>query len=90
MTDFLLKVDGQIVNPVIYFMMGLALVYFLWGVAEYIMKANEPEGRETGTRHIIWGIVGLLIMFGVFGIAHIILNSIGVGSGNTDINTIIK
>jgi hypothetical protein len=55
----------------------LALVYFLWGVVEYLMHADEPEARSTGARHMIWGVIGLAIMVGVFGIMNIIINTIG-------------
>jgi hypothetical protein len=78
MNPFLLKVETLIVNPVIYFMIGLAFVYFLWGVVEYLIHADEPEARATGTQHMIWGVIGLAIMFSVFGIIGIIIKTFGI------------
>jgi len=72
------KIDTLIINPLIYFMIGLAVVYFLWGVVEYLIHGDEPDARATGTQHMIWGIVGLAIMVGVFGIINIIEKTIGV------------
>jgi len=65
----------------------LGLVYFIYGVIEYVAHGDNEEGRTTGTRHMIWGIVGLFIMFGVFGIIHLILNTFGINDPN--VNTII-
>jgi len=78
MSDLLKKIEVAIINPLLYFMMGLALVYFLWGVVEYLMHGDEPDARATGTQHIIWGIIGLTIMVSVFGIMRLIESTIGV------------
>ena len=72
------KIDAAIINPLIYFMIGLATVYFLWGVVEYLIHGDEADARATGTQHMIWGVVGLAIMIGVFGIIGIIERTIGI------------
>lgn len=85
---FLYKVNNAIVNPLIYLMMAVALVSFLWGVAQYVNKGDNEDSRAEGSRHMLWGIVGLFIMFGVFGIIHIILNTFGISDPN--VNVFIK
>ena len=69
-------------------MMAVALVMFLWGVVQYVGKGDNEEARATGARHILWGLVGLFIMFGVFGIIHIILNTFSINDPN--VNVFIK
>ena len=66
-------------------MMAVALVYFLWGVAQYVGKGDNEESRSTGAQHMLWGIVGLFIMFGVFGIIHIIMNTFGINDPNVNV-----
>ncbi len=78
MEKLLKNIESQIVDPLLYFMIGLAMIYFLWGVVMYLKDANEPEARATGRNHMIWGIIGLTIMVGVFGIMHIIIDTVGV------------
>lgn len=78
MTNLLNKISDQIINPVILLLFVLALLYFIWGVTQYIIKADSDEQREQGRQHIIWGIVGMFIMFAVKGIIEIIKNTIGV------------
>jgi len=85
---FLYKVNANIVNPIIYLMMAVALVSFLWGVLQYVGKGDDAESRSTGARHMLWGIIGLFIMFGVFGIIHIVLNTFSINDPN--VNVFIK
>lgn len=75
--NFVGKVNRYITNPIIIFMFAAALVYFLYGVVEFLMNAETAEGRETGKSHMLWGLVGMFIMFGVFTILKIIQTTIG-------------
>ena len=76
--DFLRKLDAVIVNPLIYLLFGVALIVFLWGVVQYLVSNDSEEGRTTGKRHILWGVVGMFIMASAFGILHIIVNTFGI------------
>ncbi|MFA5933930.1 MAG: hypothetical protein WC795_01750 [Candidatus Paceibacterota bacterium] len=72
------KVSELILNPLIIFMFVLALLYFLYGVYEFISNADSDKGRATGKQHIIWGLVGMAIMMSVFGIMNLLINTLGV------------
>ncbi len=72
MPDFIAKVLDQIVNPIIYLLFGLAVLYFLYGVIDFIKNAATPEKRTEGAKHIIWGIIGLFIMVSAIGLKHVI------------------
>ncbi|HRY30977.1 MAG TPA: hypothetical protein P5328_01125 [Candidatus Paceibacterota bacterium] len=74
--SFLSKIASVIVNPLIRLLFAVALVVFLWGIFNYIKGASNPEARETGRRHIIWGLIGMLIMVSVFGIIKLALDTI--------------
>ena len=71
-----------VVNPVIYVIVGLAVIYFLYGVFNFIRNAENPEKRLEGARHILWGIVGIAIMFSVFALVNVIRNTIGPDQHN--------
>ncbi len=68
------KVTDLIINPLIGLMIGIGLIVFIWGVIEFIAGADNDQKRQQGKRHIVWGIVGLAVMVGVFGIIRIIIN----------------
>lgn len=68
------KIAEHILNPVIGLMFGIAVIFFIYGVIEFITKADSDEGRRTGRNHIIWGILGMFIMLASFGLIEIIIN----------------
>jgi hypothetical protein len=78
MDALLLKVNQYVLNPIIGFMFVLALAYFVFGVIEYFLYENSDAERETGKRHILWGLVGLVIMTGFWGIIQILASTLNV------------
>ena len=76
--DVMFKVNANIINPAIEFAFIIATVIFLWGVFQFIMGAADKDKRQEGKDHMLWGFVGFLIMFGVYGIITILTNTIGV------------
>jgi hypothetical protein len=72
------KINLYVVNPAIEFAFIIATVVFLWGVFQFIAGAGDKDKRQEGKDHILWGIVGFVIMFGVFGIINILANTIDV------------
>lgn len=66
------------VNPLIYVLFGVAVLYFLWGVYKFVENSEEPGARSEGAQHILWGIIGIAIMMSAFAILRMTLDSIGV------------
>ncbi|MCH7529516.1 hypothetical protein IIB50_00080 [Patescibacteria group bacterium] len=77
-TEFVSNVNQYIINPLIGLLFTLALVMFLYGGAQFILRASEDEGRETGKQHMIWGVIGMFIMISVFGILGVVTNTFGI------------
>ncbi|MES2315281.1 MAG: hypothetical protein V4486_00915 [Patescibacteria group bacterium] len=73
--SFLNNVNAQIVNPLIKLLFALAIAFFLWGVFEFILNQENEEKRSTGKQHMLWGIIGITIMMGVFFIMNLIINT---------------
>ncbi|MCX6752487.1 MAG: hypothetical protein NTZ87_03240 [Candidatus Nomurabacteria bacterium] len=78
LNQFITNVDSMIINPLIIFLFALALVYFLYGLFEFIANGANDEKKTTGKSHMLWGIVGLTIMMGVWAILGIILNTLNI------------
>ena len=83
---FLGKVNENIINPAIQFSFIIATVVFLYGVLQFIRNTKDPKEREKGKDHIMWGIVGFLIMFGVYSIINILMNTFGFAGNGTQID----
>jgi len=71
------KIYNVILNPIIALLFALAFVYFIWGVIRYAWSGEQESMREEGKRSIVWGVVGMFIMFSVFGIMRLIIGTIG-------------
>ena len=81
---FLSSVDRLIINPLIVLLFALALLFFLYGMLEFLVNQANDEKRTTGKSHMIWGIVGITIMFGVFAIMNMILNTFNIRGINPE------
>ncbi|MFH1626919.1 MAG: hypothetical protein ABH971_02370 [bacterium] len=68
----------NIVNPIIYLLMVLSVIYFIWGIMVFIKNADNADKRKEGYLHMLWGIIGIFIMISARGIIHIIISSMGL------------
>ena len=75
---FIANVDNMIINPLIGFLFALAIAFFLYGVLEFFMNQENEEKKTTGKSHMIWGVIGITIMLGVWTILSIVLNTLGI------------
>lgn len=80
LNTFLAKVVAQVINPLILLLAAVAFVLFFWGVFEFIMHAGDEGKRAEGKSAILWGIIGLVIIFGAYGIINIALGTFNLGT----------
>lgn len=71
------KINSEILNPIIGLLFALALLYFVWGVYEFIQGADDESKRRDGQQHMLWGVIGLAIMISAFGIMQVVCKTIG-------------
>ena len=72
---FVSRVVVQIINPIILLLSASAFVVFVWGVFEFVAHAGDATKRKTGREAIFWGLIGLVIIFGAYGIINIALGT---------------
>lgn len=77
---FLDNIVVEIIDPIILLLSGGAFVVLLWGIFQFIYHAGDSTKRAEGRSAILWGIVGLVIIFGAFGIINIALRTFSLGS----------
>ncbi len=75
---FLASVVDQIINPVILLLAASAFVVFVWGAFEFVVHAGDEGKREEGRKAILWGLIGLVIIFGAYGIINLALGTFGI------------
>ena len=74
-------------NQFIPFLILIATVLFLWGVVRYITAGGDEEKIKEGRNLMIFGIIALAVMIGVWGFVNIVLSFV---FGTTATNTIPK
>lgn len=75
---FLATLNDVIIYPLITLMMGVALLVFLYGCFEFIMNAGNDGARTQGKKHIMWGIVGFVVMVSAYAILEITTGTFGI------------
>ena len=73
------KIYTYIINPAIVTLFAVALVIFFYGVIIYLRDAGkEGDAVKKGKAHMIWGIVGFVIMIGVYGIINLLIRTFNI------------
>jgi hypothetical protein len=79
----LLTLTGDILNGLLPVVVGLALLYFFWGLGKYILSAGSEEKKEEGRNIMIWGVISLFVMVSVWGIVGLLGETVGIEQGGT-------
>ncbi|MEZ0208774.1 MAG: hypothetical protein ACAH17_01195 [Candidatus Paceibacterota bacterium] len=75
--QILTNIITEVFSPIYQAVVGVTILYFLYGVARYVIELNNPESQTTGRSHLFWGLVGLFIVLSVGGILAFLNGSIG-------------
>ena len=74
-------VIGNILDIVIPILIVLAVIYFIWGVVQFVIAGDE-EAKTKGRNHMIYGIIGLVVIVAIWGLVGIVRNTFGLGGGS--------
>ena len=64
--------------------LALALVFFLWGVAKFILNAGDPAEQSKGKSIMFWGLIALFVMTAVWGLVAFIQDELGIGDADVE------
>lgn len=70
----------DIINMLLPLLVGLALLVFFKGLAQFIWNAGDAKSHEEGKKLIIWGLIALFIMVSVWGILSFAYRDFGFGN----------
>jgi len=74
---------GNLINIAGPIVVGLALLYFFWGLASYIFSSDDPEKKESGRNIMIWGVIALFVMVSVWGLVNVLADTFNLDTQNT-------
>jgi len=72
----ILGIVSGLINTAIPLVLALAVLYFFWGLAQYILAADEK--KEEGRSIMIYGIIALFVMVSVWGLIGLLQNTFGI------------
>ena len=77
--QFVQRFNEVILFPTIGLLAAVALLVFVFGAFEYVVRSGDPAARQQGVKHITWGIVGLVVMLSAYTIMLLFANTFGLG-----------
>ena len=71
---------GVISTVIVPFIGALAFLVFIWGVIKYFFLTNRGDEKELaeGKWFIFWGILGIVVLFSVWGFVSLMLSTLGI------------
>lgn len=79
-----------VIDPIILVVFSAGFFLFMYGAVEMLINLNKGGDTKEGKQHMIWGIVGMLIMVSVEGIINLVAGTFGldISGANVDTTTI--
>lgn len=71
------SVITNIFNPLYELVVGVAVVYFLYGAAKFVYDLNDPEKKTFGKSHLLYGMIGLFIILSIGGLLPLLNGILG-------------
>lgn len=72
--DIVGRFTTYVINPVLLVLAAAGFFFFVWGLVEFMFalsQGNESKSKE-GKQHMLWGTIGMVIMFSVAGIIALV------------------
>jgi hypothetical protein len=78
----LLKTDlPEIFKSSIWLVGALAMLFFFWGVAQFILHSSDDKTREDGKKKMLWGVIALFVLFSINGIISVLGDTLDIPLG---------
>lgn len=71
LTD-IIYIATNLANSAIPVLVALSLLYFIWGLASWILNTADTEKHKAGRDRMIWGVVTLFVIVSIWGIVNIL------------------
>jgi len=79
--DTLVGEIGGLVAALIPVVIAIGLLFFIWGLVQYIAASGDEAAKEEGKRKMIWGVIALFVIVAVWGLVEILAGLVGADPG---------
>lgn len=73
----------DIVQALVPFMLTLAVLFFLWGLAKFVLAAGDEGARESGRSIMIWGVIAITVMVSLWGLVSLLQTIFAIDTAPT-------
>lgn len=70
---------SELLNAILPVLIALGVVFFVWGVITFVI-ANDEEAKTKGRNRMIYGILGLAVIIGMWGLVRLVTNTFGLNN----------
>lgn len=75
-----------VIDPITLMLFAAGFFFFMYGFVELLWKMKEGQPDQDGKKHMIYGIIGMLVMFSVGGILNLLAGTFGLDLSGNSIN----
>lgn len=80
----------NIIDILIPLVFALAILYFFWGLAQFILAAGDESAAASGRSKMIWGVVAIAVMASVWGLVYFLQDAFEIRrEGAIDVDVLI-
>jgi uncharacterized RDD family membrane protein YckC len=73
------KIIEAIINPALMLLFTVGFFFFVFGIVEFMNEIRKGGDGRAGKQHMLWGVVGMVIMSSIWGIMGLINSTFGLG-----------
>ena len=79
-------VFALILNRVVGIVIIFAIIWFIWGLAEYIFEeSGDAKNRAKGRERMIMGVIALFVIISIWGLVRFLQNSLGIQGSSSNL-----
>ena len=81
----------RILNATLPVLVALGVVYLVWGIVQYVIGSTD-EAKTKGRDKMVFGIIGLAVIIGLWGLVYIVTDTFDLGGGaptNTQLENLL-
>jgi hypothetical protein len=75
----------DLMNSLIWPLIGIAVIFFFYGLIRYIYDAGNAKGHARGRDIIVWSLIGLFVIFSLWGFIRLLQDTFSLRSSQEQI-----